>query len=335
MSSRWTATSLTAALAAAVVLAGASCAQAHHSSAVYDSDTVVTLSGTVTGYEWTNPHVYVFVEIDSDAGDVIEWALESESTPLLTRAGWSPTTLARGDRISARVQPNRNPATREARLLTLVAPDGTVLSRRATDATAPSVAASGLAGVWDALRDYENFEFARGALTDRGTAALAAFDEARSPVQNCVAYSAPIATFLPYRSEIEIAEDRIFIRSEFFDMERVVFMDGRGHPKNGARTPHGHSIGRWEDGVLVVDTTLFADNPVGNFRGLPSGPRKHVIERFDLSEDRTRIRVEFWNEDPEYLAEPWFGEIVWDYVPDGEFLPFTCNPDAARRFAAP
>lgn len=335
MSSGSPATSPAGALAAVLLLVGASCAQAHHSAAVYDSDTVVTLTGTVTRYEWTNPHVYVFVEIDSGAGDSVEWALETESTPLLRRAGWTRTTLARGDRISARVQPNRNPATREARLLTLVAPDGTTLGRRATDSAAPSVAASGLAGVWDALRDYENFEFARGALTERGTAALAGFDEARSPVQNCIAYSAPIATFLPYRSQIEIAEDRIFIRSEFFDMERVVFMDGRGHPENGVRVPHGHSIGRWEDGVLIVDTTLFADNPVGNFRGLPSGPHKHVVERFDLSEDRTQIRVEFWNEDPEYLAEPWSGEIVWDYVPDGEFLPFTCDPDAARRFAAP
>jgi hypothetical protein len=321
------------AAAVAWLFLSSSSGSTHHSGAVYDTDVLLTLRGTVSRYEWRNPHVYVFVEVEDDTGQLFEWALEAESTALLTRAGWSPTTLAPGDRISARVNRNRDPARFEARIRTLSAPDGTILGRRVRGTAAPTVAASSLAGVWDALRDYENFEFARGEVTAHGTAALSAFDEARSPVQDCVAFAAPIVTFLPYRSEIEIADDRVYIRSEFFSIERVVFMDGRGHPENGERTPQGHSIGHWEDDVLVVDTALFSDNPIGNFRGLPSGAHKHVVERFNLSEDRTRIRVEFWAEDPEYLAEPWTGEIVWDHVPDGEILPFECDPEVSRRFA--
>ena len=95
----------------------------------------------------------------------------------------------------------------------------------------------------------------------------------------------------------------------------------------------GHSIGRWDGDTLVVDTALFADHPIGNWRGLPSGPCKHVVERFAPTADRTQLRITFRVEDPDYLVGPWLGEIVWDYVPDGEFLPFVCNPEAALRCA--
>ncbi len=327
--------SLAETLAAAVLLAGASSAQGHHSFAVYDSDMVLTLTGTVKRYDWTNPHVYVFVDVENDAGELVEWALEAESTALLTRAGWSRTTLVRGDRVSARVHANRNPSNREARILTLITPDGTTLGRRSTDTTVPTAAPSSLTGVWDALRGYRDFEVVRGEPTERGVAAVSAFDEHESPVQDCVVFAAPIPTVLPYRNEIEIDGDRIYLRSEFYSIERVIYMDGRRHPENGERTEQGHSIGVWDGNTLVVDTTLFADHPIGNWRGLPSGPRKHVVERFAPTADRTQLQITFRVEDPDYLVDAWEGEIVWDYAPDGEFLPFVCDPDAASRFAAP
>jgi len=322
-------------LALATLLASPSPAWSHHSSAVYDSDTVSTFTGTVTRFEWTNPHVYLFVEVEDDTGEIVEWAVEAESTALLTRAGWSRTTVEPGDGISARVHRNRNPALREARILTLITADGTVLGRRATDTAAPTAAASTLAGVWDALRGYRDFDVVRGGLTERGAAAVNAFDEHRSPVQDCLAFAVPVPTVLPYRSAIEIDDDTIYIRSEFFSIERVVYMDGRGHPENGERTTQGHSIGRWDGDTLVVDTALFAEHPIGNWSGLPSGPRKRVVERFEPTADRTQLRITFTVEDPDFLVDPWLGEIVWDYVPEGEILPFVCDPEAARRFAAP
>jgi hypothetical protein len=156
-------------------------ASAHQSFAVYDADTVVTLTGTVTRFDWTNPHVYVFVDIDDEDGEAVEWALEGESTALLSRAGWSRTTLAPGDRISARVYRNRNPEQHEARILTLVTPDGATLGRRTTSTALPSVGARDLAGVWDALRDYGEYEFVRGALTEQGRPPSALSTRAGAP----------------------------------------------------------------------------------------------------------------------------------------------------------
>jgi len=320
------------ALALGVAAASSLPASAHHSAAVYDMETILTLRGTVSQLEWKNPHVYVFVDVADESGQTVRWALEGESTALMARGGWSPTALTPGDRVSVRVNRSRKPGRYEARLTALITADGTVLRRRAAS-IAPAVAADGLAGVWDALRGYEAFEFNRGGVTERGAAALGTFDERSSPVQNCLAFPAPIVTFLPYRNEIELAGDRIYLRSEYFSVERVVYMDGRGHPDNGERTDQGHSIGYWDGDVLVVDTALFSDHALGHFRGLPSGAQKHLIERFELSENRTKITVEFVVEDPEYLLEPWAGQIVWDYAPDGEMLPFVCDPEVARRFA--
>ena len=59
-------------------------------------------------------------------------------------------------------------------------------------------------------------------------------------------------------SEIEIFDDRVIIRDEWFDAERVMDADGREHPVDGERTRLGHSVGRWEGDTLVVDTRLFA-----------------------------------------------------------------------------
>ena len=138
----------------------------------------------------------------------------------------------------------------------------------------------------------------------------------------------------PYLNEIVIRADTILIRSELFNVERTVYMDGREHPANGLRTNQGHSIGSWDDDVLVVDTTLFADNIAGNRSGIASGAQKHVVERFELNEEGTEISIEFIVEDPEYLAQPMIGGIVWDHAPDRDFVPFGCDPEVAQRYSS-
>jgi hypothetical protein len=110
-------------------------------------------------------------------------------------------------------------------------------------------------------------------------------------------------------------------------MRRTVYLDGREHPENGERTVQGHSIGHWEDDVLVVDTRLFADFPEGNGRGIPSGAQKHVVERFSLSEDGTRAIVDVFLEDPEYLLESFTGRTEMTYVPHLQLYRYGCTPE--------
>ena len=55
------------------------------------------------------------------------------------------------------------------------------------------------------------------------------------------------------------------------------------------------------------------------------------MERFRLSEDRTRLLIDFRVEDPEYLAEPFTGTGEWVYMPELELIGIDCDPDVSRR----
>jgi hypothetical protein len=80
-----------------LLLCGVS-ALAHHSfSAEYDSKKPVTLKGTVTKVDWMNPHVYFYLDVEDDGGNVSSWALEMGPPNGLQRAGWSRNTMKVGD----------------------------------------------------------------------------------------------------------------------------------------------------------------------------------------------------------------------------------------------
>lgn len=85
-------------LALALVTAHAS---AHHSfAAQYDAEKPVELTGLVTKVEWQNPHVYIYIDVEDEAGDYEEWALEMGAPAVLTRTqGWTRSTLQIGDEI--------------------------------------------------------------------------------------------------------------------------------------------------------------------------------------------------------------------------------------------
>ncbi len=306
-------------------------ASGHHGNIIFDLNQVVTLQGTVSRYVWRNPHVYIYVEASDDTGERVEWQLEGDPTPIMTRSGWTSTILAPGDPVTVRMNPDRNPQRPHALLVSLLKADGLILEPR-SGGRASTVGATGLAGVWDGLRGYNTRRFIYGTLTEKGAAAQAAYTEADNPVSECIPYPLPTIVAAPYLYEIEIRDDRILVRTELFNVERTFYMDGRGHPENGQRTNQGHSIGTWDGDVLVVDTTLFSDYRAGNRSGIPSGARKHTVERYELSEDRTQLIIDYVIEDPEYMVDPMTGGMVWDYAPDREMLPLGCNPQNARRY---
>jgi hypothetical protein len=75
--------------------------QAHHSfAAQFDADKPVTLVGTITKVEWTNPHTYFYIDVVDDARKATNWAVEGGAPNSLYRAGWKPTSLKAGDRVT-------------------------------------------------------------------------------------------------------------------------------------------------------------------------------------------------------------------------------------------
>ena len=73
---------------------------AHHSfAAQYDADKPITLKGTVSKIEWTNPHARFYVDVRDEKGTVTNWNLELASPNVLVRNGWSRKSLTVGDEI--------------------------------------------------------------------------------------------------------------------------------------------------------------------------------------------------------------------------------------------
>jgi len=80
-----------------VIMAGL--ASAHHSFAVYDHTRKVNLKGTVTKWQWTNPHAYLDIDVRDANGAVKRYILEGTSINMLQRTGWRSNMIKAGDQI--------------------------------------------------------------------------------------------------------------------------------------------------------------------------------------------------------------------------------------------
>ena len=73
---------------------------AHHSFAAdYDASKPITLHGTVTKFEWMNPHACVYLNVKGDAGEIAQWEFELGSPNTLMRSGWNRNSLKVGDEV--------------------------------------------------------------------------------------------------------------------------------------------------------------------------------------------------------------------------------------------
>src|SRR5215204_3738745 len=111
---------------AAALLGPATAAWAHHTYAMYDQTRKLTVEGTVTVLEWTNPHIWVWVEV-ADGGGVQTYGFESNAPSELTRFfGWTKRALTPGDKVTVDYSPLKSGRNGGA-LRTITFGDGRVL----------------------------------------------------------------------------------------------------------------------------------------------------------------------------------------------------------------
>ena len=130
----------------------------------------------------------------------------------------------------------------------------------------------------------------------------------------------------PFPMEIDQATELIVMRLEYYDLFRVIYLDGRTHPP--ADAPHskmGHSIGRWEGSTLVVDTTHVAASTITN-NGLDHGENVHFVERFWLSADGKTLMARQEFEDPDVIENRGARLVAWDRQPGERIYPYECDP---------
>ena len=99
---------------------------AHHGEANYDTEKVASVKGTVSDFEFINPHTLITVDVKTDKGEIEKWACEARSPGMLVRVGgWDKNTLKTGDVITVFGYRARN-GTTVMRLQKLTLADGTV-----------------------------------------------------------------------------------------------------------------------------------------------------------------------------------------------------------------
>jgi hypothetical protein len=317
---------------------------AHHNQFQgFDPAKEQVVTGTVEKFAWQNPHAYLYVA-SGEGSEARSWRIETLSIAFMRRMGWGPGTLRAGDHVTVKINPSRTEGRatgwlldiavqgREVPSLTDEQRVGAIFSGESTrtDARASSVNGTWItliesAEPWKWIDDPSQLE-----LTEAGRRAVASYDPvATSSRASCEPRPAPRIMIASDVKSIELGDDAVWIRAEYDVTERVAYFDAR--PPAG-RTVHGHSLARWQDGVLVVETSNFTANPIGITAALPSSAEKHLVERFALNDDGQSLLYSFELTDPVYLAEPLTGEMRWLYRPNVDFELVRCDPEATRSF---
>lgn len=344
-------------------------ADAHHSRGNFDLDDVIELQGTVTEYTWRNPHTFVTLDVENDAGEVEEWLLELNSIAVLTGTGWTRDTIRVGDRVTVFGNPDNDRSKKFFFSNYFVLPDGSRMvsapnysrgvpiqrpPERELDTTASSddftgiwrreggmgggmgMGGGGTPGVPVPAGLGQNVSLGNQTpamglpVTARGQSGLDNWDVRDNPWFRCEPRTLP-GVISGTQEILRPTEDRIAFRYEILEVERTVHLGLTGHPSDVEPSHLGHSIGWFEDETLVVDTASFSPADWGIGAGVPSSDLKHVVERYTLLDSGRRLQVDYTFEDPVYLTEPVNMSATFFVDPGYPWAEYDCDPHASSR----
>ncbi|HEY5623190.1 MAG TPA: DUF6152 family protein [Gammaproteobacteria bacterium] len=331
-------------------------ASAHHSiAAFYDYDSPTEIEGTVTSVDWVNPHIRFTVSTATPNGDSEEWAMESGSMNMLARQGIERGTIEVGDVVTVAGYPSRHglnemiagyvtaPGGEAVVLwsglfggLATSAPPRRTQLRSSGDAARAVATASGIYRVWTVGEPYSRDTTDEGGQMEvpyrpEALAARSAYDPLTDDTALlCIQQGMPGIMDNPFPMEIVDRGDSIEIRLEEWDVVRIVHVNRDHVDGTQPATAHGYSTGQWEDGDLVVSTSDI-DWPFFDDIGTPLGDDIHIVERFSLSDDETRLDYEITVDDPATFAAPFTLDGYWVWAPGEEIKPYNCNLRRDRR----
>ncbi len=123
-------------------------------------------------------------------------------------------------------------------------------------------------------------------------------------------------------NEVVQQDNEVILQYGYMDFVRTIHMNA-SHPRTITPTTAGHSVGRWEGDVLVVDTVGFAPSVLIPISGVMHSDRMHVIERFSVDPDRKTLTRAYRAEDPLYLKATYTGTDVM-LLSNEPFVPYNC-----------
>jgi hypothetical protein len=271
----------------------------------FDLDQEIVLTdATLTEFKFVNPHVYLYVEVPGEQGTAAAWRCEMAAASRLKRRGWTAETLVPGQIVSIAGAPGR----RESNVChvdTITLADGSTLSEYAGRPTSDEVSGQrNLRGPWVATQQSLDLpEVEPTAEGERvGLGLERHFD---SPALRCLPTNI-VYDWIFERESNDIYQDdsRITLQYGYLDQVRTIHLDQSEHPADLAPSILGHSIGRWDGDVLVVDTVGFLPGVlsyVGRSGFSMHSDQWHVTERFEVSEDGRTLTRTYTFDDPLYM----------------------------------
>ncbi len=326
-------------------IAVSAAAGAHHSSEPhFDHDNSITVEGVVTELRFVNPHAYVYFDVMADDGSIQDWRCELSAATSLRRRGWTRETFQPGQHIEL----TGSPARREDHVCYLSnfrLDGGPEYARNAE--FEDGIITTGLADVAELARPayldngqpnltgpWVTLSFGMGSArgfrdasepTEAGLAAREGYEMAfDDPILRCHVYNVINGwNHDRHVNDIYQAEDEITLQYGFMDFVRIIYLDMDAHPADITLSTGGHSIGWWEDDVLVVDTIAFEQGVLGHRDGTAHSERMHLVERFRVDSDEQVLSRDYTLEDPLFLTNIVRGQDFMA-ISDAPYEPYGC-----------
>jgi hypothetical protein len=277
---------------------------AHHGVAPhYDESKPVTIDGTVSEFQFINPHSFIYLRVVDANGHEAIWHCEMASRSVLERNGLTTQMFAPGkhvriDGIQAR-QNATGCALREAHF-----DDGSVLRSStlfgATPAATPVPGAQtdAIEGVW-AMKRFA-VSLYEGDLTEEGERQRAAFDPVKDDPAIYCDPTSPVRFWINVNEPFEIRREagRVVIDHQFMDSQRIVYLGASAPPANLPRSTMGFSTGRFDGAALVIETSNFKAAPLEPRRGVMHTENLKLTERLEVNPTTHELEITWTIDDP-------------------------------------
>tara|TARA_Y100000590_G_scaffold442220_1_gene570037 strand:- start:1428 stop:2456 length:1029 start_codon:yes stop_codon:yes gene_type:complete len=320
---------------------------AHHGFAAhFDPNQLITIEGTIKQFDFINPHGFLYIDSINDEGQPIVYVCDLQAKTQLVRRGVDETLFKVGDPIIVEgFQARRNPYGCE--FGTGYFADGSSYTMRSTTEARTQFAENqeipmmpgtsrSIFGTWirpgmfgDASGRGERT--GENSITAAGKAAQEIFDPiADNPVVHCQPGS-PVRSWGPpgLATSISRVGSDIHIYHESMDVTRIIYMNMSSHPAHIEPTDMGHSIGRFENGTLIIDTAGFSPGVlVGS---ILNTDEMIMTERLSIQENTGRLLISWVVNDPTYYSKPLTGSQQLQSTTK-EIIRYDCIPELPTNY---
>ena len=325
----------------------------HGTNGQFDASKIIQVTGVISDIAFVNPHAYVYIDVTNDDGETETWNCELRAASVMKRSGWRKEMFANGIRVDiVGVAARRDPL--GCYVETISFNGGEPIERYAQikenqitpDSTRPAVTkwgAPNFAGDWaatqrlvgpisgpNAMAPIGRRSGGRIELTDSGIAALARLTASEGDNVTGRLDCTPRDFFADWifdqhPNSVVQEEDKIVLNYGFMDTIRTIHIDLQEHPSDIEPSFGGHSIGKWDGDVLVVETIGFTE---GASRRNVHSSSYRTVEKFSLQSENGKpvLMRSYQAYDPEYWTD---GSILTGeqilYIADYPYEPYACD----------